>query len=257
MRIQQIVCHNSLRNVNYLIIDDENKECLCIDPFDPKLIQDELRAQGLKLKAIINTHEHWDHTKGNEDLKSSEAAEVWTGEGLRSIPADRYFKDQEGFEFSKKQCVFYETPGHTMGHVSLGVLSDQGEIQDLFCGDTLFNAGVGNCHNGGNPDVLYETYRSFFKALNDDVKVYPGHDYVEHNLNFAKERDPSNTEIDQLKESLKNRATDEVPIFDMGTERKVNPFLRLDSKEIRKNLGPNISNEKEAFLALRLLRDKW
>ncbi len=48
-----------------------------------------------------------------------------------------------------------DTPGHTMCHVCLRSHTDQ---PALFCGDTLFDAGAGNCHNGGHPEALYETF---------------------------------------------------------------------------------------------------
>src|SRR3546814_16763655 len=47
-----------------------------------------------------------------------------------------------------------DTPGHTMSHVCL---LSRGDQPALFCGDTLFNAGAGNCHNGGHPSELYQT----------------------------------------------------------------------------------------------------
>ena len=54
-----------------------------------------------------------------------------------------------------------DTPGHTMSHVCL--VSDTDEPA-LFSGDTLFNAGAGNCHNGGHPEELYETFSSQLSA---------------------------------------------------------------------------------------------
>ena len=42
-----------------------------------------------------------------------------------------------------------------MSHLCLLI---RGSEDALFCGDTLFNAGVGNCHNGGNPLSLYNTF---------------------------------------------------------------------------------------------------
>ncbi|MEL0112401.1 MAG: hypothetical protein VW835_11780, partial [Rickettsiales bacterium] len=48
-----------------------------------------------------------------------------------------------------------DTPGHTMSHVCLLSHTDQ---PALICGDTMFNAGAGNCHNGGHPAELYHTF---------------------------------------------------------------------------------------------------
>ena len=52
------------------------------------------------------------------------------------------------------------------------------DMPALFCGDTLFNAGAGNCHNGGHPNELYQTFVSQLAKLPDRTLVYPGHDYA-------------------------------------------------------------------------------
>ena len=68
----------------------------------------------------------------------------------------------------------------------------------LFCGDTLFNAGAGNCHNGGHPDELYKTFAEQLAKLPDDTLIYPGHDYIENNLRFTLDREPDNAEAKAL-----------------------------------------------------------
>jgi hydroxyacylglutathione hydrolase len=55
-----------------------------------------------------------------------------------------------------------DTPGHTMSHVCLLSHSDH---RAIFCGDTLFNAGAGNCHNGGHPEELYDTFTTQTQSL--------------------------------------------------------------------------------------------
>src|SRR3546814_5294660 len=68
-----------------------------------------------------------------------------------------------------------DTPGHTMSHVCLLSRSDQ---PCLFSGDTLFNAGAGNCHNGGHPQQLYRTFAEQLAKLPETTRIYPGHDYI-------------------------------------------------------------------------------
>src|SRR5678816_4869986 len=62
----------------------------------------------------------------------------------------------------------------------------------LFCGDTLFNAGAGNCHNGGHPSELYKTFSEQLERLPGSTSIYPGHDYIENNLKFTLDREPDN-----------------------------------------------------------------
>ena len=82
-----------------------------------------------------------------------------------------------------------DTPGHTMCHVCLRSHTDQ---PALFCGDTLFNAGAGNCHNGGHPAELYKTFSEQLARLPASTLIYPGHDYIENNLRFTLDREPDN-----------------------------------------------------------------
>ena len=84
-----------------------------------------------------------------------------------------------------------DTPGHTMSHVCLLSHTDQ---PALFCGDTLFNAGAGNCHNGGHPEELYKTFDQQLAKLPQSTLIYPGHDYIENNLRFTLNREPDNEE---------------------------------------------------------------
>src|SRR5258707_497418 len=62
----------------------------------------------------------------------------------------------------------------------------------LFCGDTLFNAGAGNCHNGGRPNELYNSFVGQLAKLPEETLIYPGHDYIARNLAFTLDREPDN-----------------------------------------------------------------
>ena len=68
-----------------------------------------------------------------------------------------------------------------------------GDRPALFSGDTLFNAGAGNCHNGGNAEDLYTTFAEQLSRLPDITRIYPGHDYIENNLKFTLAREPDNS----------------------------------------------------------------
>jgi hydroxyacylglutathione hydrolase len=122
------------------------------------------------------------------------------------------------------ECM--DTPGHTMCHICLRSHTDQ---PALFSGDTLFNAGAGNCHNGGDPGELYTTFSRQLAALPADTQIYPGHDYIETNLKFTLSREPDN---DSARERLA-RVTGHDPATSASRRsrkrKRFNTFFRLDS----------------------------
>ena len=66
-QVRQIFTGNTLRNFNYIIVGDGG-DLFVIDPYDagqlsPLIAREEGRPVG-----VINTHEHADHTRGNEGL---------------------------------------------------------------------------------------------------------------------------------------------------------------------------------------------
>jgi hydroxyacylglutathione hydrolase len=158
------------------------------------------------------------------------------------------------------ELLVIDTPGHTMSHICL---LSSGTKPVLFSGDTLFNAGVGNCHGGGHPEALFETFEQCFSGLEDQTLVYPGHDYIINNLRFTLDREPRNSRAAQLLNEVMDQDPSKPLVTTMGLEKQVNCFLRLDNPEIIKNIYPSVEGfpqspkAKDVFLALRELRNHW
>jgi hydroxyacylglutathione hydrolase len=260
LKIHQIFTANQLRNFNYLL-ETERGNIYCIDPWDAKFLSKEIESRNGKLVSIINTHEHFDHVKGNEALVERWGAGVWVHENAHdTIPgATRSLKAGEEIQL-EDDCFIkvLDTPGHTMAQLCLLYL-EKGKPKAIFCGDTLFNAGVGNCHNGGDPETLYETISEQIASLPDDVLVYPGHEYLVNNLRFTLDREPSNKQASALLEKQTNMSSDSnFLVSNIGQEKEINTFFRLGSLELRKNLGMDKSaTDKDVFLSLRQKRNDW
>jgi hydroxyacylglutathione hydrolase len=147
-----------------------------------------------------------------------------------------------------------------MAHVCL---FSHGEEPALFCGDTLFNAGVGNCHNGGDPEVLYDTFAKQIARLPDATRVYPGHEYLGRNLEFTLDREPDNKAAAAWLSSSKGQNAAEAPVTTLGEEKDFNTFLRLESPGVIARLRerfPEIGERpspRTVFLKLRQLRNSW
>lgn len=89
-------------------------------------------CRGLKLDYILNTHHHWDHTGGNEDLKSKFHCTVVGPQADKGrIPGiDTALADGESWQFGDLEMQVFDTPGHTRGHITLWFP----EVQALFPG---------------------------------------------------------------------------------------------------------------------------
>ncbi|MDH3338977.1 MAG: hydroxyacylglutathione hydrolase, partial [Gammaproteobacteria bacterium] len=133
----------------------------------------------------------------------------------------------------------------------------------LFSGDTLFNAGAGNCHHGGHPSELYNTFHEQLEKLPDDTLIYPGHDYLINNLNFTMDREPDNKAAQQMLSRFENQDPNDALVTTLAQERQVNTFFRLDSPSLIGRLHeefPEIGDSPDArtvFLKLRELRNSW
>jgi hydroxyacylglutathione hydrolase len=156
------------------------------------------------------------------------------------------------------ECL--DTPGHTMSHICLLSKTDQ---PALFSGDTLFNAGAGNCHNGGHPNELYETFANQLERLPEDTLIYPGHDYLVNNLRFTLDREPDNAVAQQMLDTYENQDPADALVTTLAQEREMNTFFRLDSPSVIARLQeqfPEIGDspdERTVFLKLRELRNSW
>ncbi len=251
---------NSLRNSNYLL-KTRSGEIFCVDPWDAEELAPMIDALGGQLKAVINTHEHFDHIRGNEELVRRYGCEVWVHyHAIQKIPkATRGLQALERIELGNGESLLVlDTPGHTSSHLCLLVQENDRAI-GILSGDTLFNAGVGNCHNGGDPETLYETIVEQIYPLADEVVIYPGHDYLLNNLRFTIDREPHNLRAQELlKEIVSLGSESRQTLTTMGLEREINTFFRLDSLEIRSGLKLSAeSSNKDVFLALRKLRNNW
>ncbi len=249
---------NALGNIDYLFACPETGEALAVDPWDPEPLVRHAREHGWTIRSIVNTHAHWDHTRGNAELCKLTGAQVFCHPDARpDIGNDAQALDLGArIALGKRTLRVLDTPGHTLSHVCL---LGESESPFLVSGDTLFNAGAGNCKNGGDPELLYQTFSEVLASLSDDTLLYPGHNYLENNLGFALDREPGNqrarAQLDMARE----------PGFQIKTlrdEREYNPFFRLHSSEVLDGLRAafpqkDLGSPKSRFVALRALRDRW
>ncbi|HEY6134417.1 MAG TPA: hydroxyacylglutathione hydrolase, partial [Rubrivivax sp.] len=251
------------RNYNYLIACPESGEALAIDPLDHEKCLAAAKDKGWQITQILNTHEHHDHTGGNAAVVAATGAKLLAHHRSgASIPGvDRGLKAGDMIKVGKHvelECM--DTPGHTMCHICL---RSHGDRPALFSGDTLFNAGAGNCHNGGDPAALYTTFVDQLAQLPDATALYPGHDYIENNLRFTLAREPDNTAAQALLPSVAGQDPATSAVTTLGQEKQINTFMRLTSPSVIAKLResfpdlPEQPDAKTVFVKLRELRNSW
>lgn len=264
MIIEQIWTGNSYRNFNYLIVCPESGEAMAVDPLDHEKCLARAKAKGWEITSILNTHEHGDHTGGNRPMIAATGAKLLAHANAkdRIEGIDRGLSAGDEVKVGRSVTLrALDTPGHTMSHICL--LSDS-EQPALICGDTLFNAGAGNCHNGGHPEQLYATFAEQLMALPAETRIYPGHDYMTNNLAFTLDREPDNGEAAKLLAALEQSHDPEhALVTNLAQEMEINAFFRLRSPSLIDKLRedfadlPEHPSPREVFLKLRELRNSW
>jgi hydroxyacylglutathione hydrolase len=203
-------------NLAYLVFG--NKEAMAIDGGAWQEILAFLETHNLTLKFVTNTHQHYDHTSGNDQLLRKTKAKYLNSATLTN--------NQE-IIIDGDTVVVYRTPGHT----SDSICFHTGTI--LVTGDTLFNGTVGNCFSGDQKS-FYQSIKRLM-ALPDETKIYAGHDYIRDSLAFTRHLEPDNKEIDRFWNSY----DPDCVYSTLAEERKINPYLRFNEEPIINLLKEN------------------
>ena len=263
MIVEQIWTDNAYRNFNYLIACPETGEALAIDPLDHEKCLAQAKQKGWEVTQILNTHHHGDHIGGNGPMVAATGAKILAHAGASDNIPDMDVGLGSGDVIRVGQTVELEcldTPGHTMSHICLLSRTD---TPALFCGDTMFNAGAGNCHNGGHPEAMYDTFANQLAKLPEHTLIYPGHDYIANNLRFTLDREPDNVRAAELLKSVDGQDTDDAMVSTLAIEKEINTFFRLHSPTVIRKLQeifsdmPETPDPKTVFLKLRQLRNDW
>jgi glyoxylase-like metal-dependent hydrolase (beta-lactamase superfamily II) len=171
MFFKQIQQHSD--NFSYIVADEDVKEAAVVDSsFNAGEIIKILKPKEFKLKYIINTHGHSDHTAGNAELTSVFHAKIVAYKSSK-VNFDVGVDDGEVLAVGEIPIKVIYTPGHTADSICLLV-----DNRNLLTGDTLF---VGECGRtdfpGGSSKSMYDSLFNKLMKLDDKVEVYPGHDY--------------------------------------------------------------------------------
>ncbi len=212
---------------NYIWMLTEADDLWVVDPGECFQVIEFINRQGLKLKGILITHHHFDHTAGIKELTEHfPGASVYAGRESRNAYVTHYLKEGDQLMLGKNCFKILETPGHTLDHICF--CSDK----ILFSGDTLFTAGCGRVFEG-SPEQMSSSLLKL-RAMDDSIKLYCAHEYTLDNMVFARMVEPDNNETKKRYELVKQNSLRKQPcvpstLFD---EKLTNPFLRFDKAEL-------------------------
>jgi len=171
MKVHQIQVGN-MQNFTYIVEDEDTSEAIIIDPsWDLVELEVVIKRNNLKIKYIVNTHHHFDHTLGNEAMVKSTGAKIIQHE-VSTLDHDISVSEGDKIKFGNCELSVIHTPGHSKDSICL---VGDGKI---FSGDTLF---VGNCGRvdlpGGSAKELYHSLFDILHNLEDDLVLFSGHNY--------------------------------------------------------------------------------
>ena len=231
-----------------------------VDCAEAAPVLDEAARRGLRLRAVLATHHHYDHVGGNQDLLAAvPGLEVYgSADDAPRIPGiTRRVRDGDRVEVDRLQGRVILIPAHTSGHVAYHFPAER----SVFTGDTLFAGGCGRLFEGDAAQMMVSLGK--LAALPDDTRVYCGHEYTEKNLRFAATLEPGNPALQQklaAVQALRRQGRPTVPST-IGEEKATNPFLRTDSPELAASVRarvPGIADDPVAlFAAVRGLKDRF
>ncbi len=250
LRIERIPTFGD--NYTYLVICDETSEAAIIDAPEEDPVVARVDATGARVKLILSTHHHFDHSMANPQLAERYGVPVYghKSDAERLPGMTRGVDEGDHFEVGRQTARVLFIPSHTTGH--LAYVFD--EAKAVFTGDMLFAGGCGRLFEG-NAQMMYDALCVKLAALPDDYLVYCGHEYTEGNLAFARTVEPGNHDIEtrfaQVREIRSRAANDwhdatpaEMTIpSTIGLEKATNPFMRAPNAE---ELG-RIRTLKDAF----------
>jgi hydroxyacylglutathione hydrolase len=182
-----------LENNTYIIVDPVSGEAAVIDPcFDPEIISDEIQQRNWHLSNIWLTHAHFDHIAGINALTRAFSypiqigvhpadLDLWKqGGGARYFgieiepgpPPTQFFTHAQKLFLGVEAIEVRHTPGHTPGHV----IFYAAENEVVFCGDLIFNRGIGRTDlPGGDQNELLNSIRTQILVLPQQTRLLSGH----------------------------------------------------------------------------------
>ena len=222
MKVEIIKCLKD--NYSYVIIDETNNHACVVDPSEAEPIINFLENKNIKLKFVLNTHHHYDHVGGNNDLKKKYKVKIvgYKNDKKRIPNIDILLEDNEIWKNENFEAKIIHIPGHTSGHICFYFIKEK----FAFTGDTLFSLGCGRIFEG-TYEQMYDSLNKL-KKLPPDTKIYCGHEYTLQNSLFCSKYDKNNKNLKKKILEIKHKLEKNLPTIPstLREELTYNIFLR-------------------------------
>jgi len=222
MKVEIIKCLKD--NYSYVIIDEKYNHACVVDPSEAEPIISFVESKNIKLKFVLNTHHHYDHVGGNNDLKKKYKIKIvgFKNDKQRIPNIDILLENNEIWKSENFEAKIIHIPGHTSGHICFYFIKEK----IAFTGDTLFSLGCGRIFEG--------TYEQMYNSLNKlkklppDTKIYCGHEYTLQNSLFCSKYDKNNKNLKKKIIEIKHKVEKNLPTIPstLKEELTYNIFLR-------------------------------
>jgi len=222
MKVEIIKCLKD--NYSYVIIDEKYNHACVVDPSEAEPIINFVESKNIKLKFVLNTHHHYDHVGGNNDLKKKYKIKVigFKNDKERIPNIDILLENNEIWKSENFEAKIIHIPGHTSGHICFYFIKEK----IAFTGDTLFSLGCGRIFEG--------TYEQMYNSLNklkklpSDTKIYCGHEYTLQNSLFCSKYNKNNKNLKKKILEIKRKVEKNLPTIPstLKEELTYNIFLR-------------------------------
>lgn len=229
-------------NYAYLLVDNSSKHAWLIDAAEPKEVLQYLsdKKPSYELKAIVNTHHHYDHSDGNKEFhRKYPDLPVIAG---KDSPLVTYTPShEEVIDLGDHLTITaLHTPCHTQDLICYFVNDLKTQEKAVFTGDTLFISGCGRFFEG-NGAQMNVALNDILGKLPKDTRVYPGHEYTASNVKFSKTI-LQNEAINKLAKYVSEHEHT-TGAFTVGDELEFNPFMRLNDPQVLKATGGKEKSE--------------
>lgn len=159
------------KNLAYLIGDESSHEVAAVDPgANPYMLIKRADELGARITYVIATHSHYDHIAGVDEILRKTDAKYAAYQTIDE--ADLRLTDGQVIHVGSVPIKAIFCPGHCRDSILLLCGDDK-----LIVGDEIFVGGVGITRSESQARLHYRNLHEKLLALDDNLEIYPGHDY--------------------------------------------------------------------------------